>query len=96
MTIRNFHNAARTKYTEPFPPHTGHHRKTVLNSEDTLSKLKKKKVGLRLQLRANPRERGAQGTHLAIPFYICVCLIMVPIQLCACVQLFLTPWTIAL
>ena len=43
MTIRNFHNAARTKYTEPFPPHTGHHRKTVLNSEDTMSKLKKKK-----------------------------------------------------
>jgi len=61
-----------------------------------MSKLKKKIVGLRLQLRANPRERGAQGTHLAIPFYICVCLIMVPIQLCACVQLFLTPWTIAL
>jgi len=29
-------------------------------------------------LRVNPRERGAQGIHLAIPFYICVCV-------CVCV-----------
>jgi len=31
-------------------------------------------------LRANPRERGAQGTHLVIPFYICVC-----VCVCVCV-----------
>lgn len=37
-------------------------------------------IGLRLQLRANPREKGVQGTHLAIPFYIYVCVFMVPIQ----------------
>jgi len=41
MTIRNFPNAARIKHTEPFPPHTGHQRKTVLNCEDTLSKFKR-------------------------------------------------------
>jgi hypothetical protein len=41
MTIRNFPNAARIKHTEPFPPHTGHQRKTVLDCEDTLSKFKR-------------------------------------------------------
>ena len=48
MTIRNFPNATRTKYTEPFPACIRHHRKTVLNCVDTMSKLKKI-VGLRLQ-----------------------------------------------
>ena len=48
MIIRNFPNAARTKHTELFPACTRHHRKTVLNCEDTMSKLKKI-VGLRLQ-----------------------------------------------
>ena len=41
MIIRNFPNAARTKHTELFPACTRHHRKTVLNCEDTMSKLKK-------------------------------------------------------
>ena len=51
-------------------------------------------------MRANPREREAQGTHLAIPFYICVCVCvcvtMFPIQVCAYVQLFSIPSTVAL
>ena len=48
---------------------------------------------MRLQLRANPRERGAQGTHLAIPFYICcvcvcVCVTGSHLTVCLCPTLF--------
>ena len=43
-------------------------------------------------MRANPRGRGAQGTHLAIPFYICVCVCVCVtgshLSVCLCPTLF--------